>query len=123
MKRLFFLIATVATASESSAQPTVREGWKVELFAQADLLNAFGQDGVESPGFINTTITTSFESSNFAPFNRFSEVPVECPSGMSGASCKAMGAHFQKSAEFGQPAFSSAYQLARTYRFSAGLRF
>ncbi len=37
--------------------------------------------------------------------------------------CKAMGAHFQKSASFGTPSSASAYQLARTYRFAAGIRF
>ncbi len=97
--------------------------WRVQLFVQADLLNALGEDGIEAPGFINTAIMTRFDSANFAPFHPFTVTPKECPRGVSGADCKAMGAHFQKSVGFGTPSSASAYQLARTYRFAAGVRF
>ncbi|HEX8618632.1 MAG TPA: hypothetical protein VF911_13695, partial [Thermoanaerobaculia bacterium] len=104
---------------------------RFELFAQAEVLNVFNRQTVR---VVNTTVATANTSTNFTPFNPFTTTQlIECPQGASGATCKAMGAHWQKGASFGQPtsatastpgnAFTSNYQTARTYRFSAGFRF
>jgi hypothetical protein len=104
---------------------------RFELFAQGEVLNVFNRQTVR---VVNTTVATANTSANFTPFNPFTTTQlIECPQGASGATCKAMGAHWQKGASFGQPtsstastpanAFTSNYQTARTYRFSLGFRF
>ncbi|HVT03915.1 MAG TPA: TonB-dependent receptor [Thermoanaerobaculia bacterium] len=102
---------------------------KLQLFAQAEMLNAGNNSGVESAAFIRGGATTlpgaitSRSTSNLKPFNASTTVPIECPRGAPGATCKAMGANYQLAADFGQPVTKDAFQLARTYRFSVGLRF
>jgi len=83
---------------------------------------------------VNTTVT------QVAPFNPFTTAPVECTSQLAGttgrptnAQCVAAGAHWIKGPNFGRPtaatasipanAFTSNFQVARTYRFSVGFRF
>lgn len=96
--------------------------WAVELFAQADLLNAFDESGLQDVQNINTTVLTSRNaaclqgSGGVTPgarcitFNPFTQRAVE-------------GTHFQYSPTFGRANNFLAYQLGRTYRFSAGIRF
>ena len=79
--------------------------WQVELFAQGELLNAFNEDAVIDPTRINTTITRTGTA-----FNPFTTAPVA-------------GTHYNKSSSFGNPTSFQAYQLARTYQFSLGVRF
>ena len=80
--------------------------WKVELFAQGELLNVFNEDAIINPNFISQTITRTSTA-----FNPFTTTPVE-------------GTHYTKNAAtFGKPTTFEAYQLARTYQFSLGLRF
>ena len=114
---------------------------RFELFAQGELLNVFNRETVR---VVNTSVTTSNNSpiitladgtkvAAFRQFNPFTDTPVECPQGTAAAQCYAMGAHWQKGASFGAPAsstastptnaFTSAFQTARTYRFSVGFRF
>ncbi|MDQ3280657.1 MAG: TonB-dependent receptor [Acidobacteriota bacterium] len=109
---------------------------RFEIFAQGDVINVFDNDTVR---IVNTTVTTANTNSNFTPFNPFTTTQlIECPQFTDGkatpaATCKAMGAHWQKGASFGLPtsavastpanAFTSNFQTARTYRFSAGFRF
>jgi outer membrane receptor for ferrienterochelin and colicin len=92
----------------------------VEFFAQGDLLNVFNRDGVIA---VNTSVSASGASSNFAAFNPFTATPVECPQGTSGADCKAMGANWQKGVNFGKPTATGSFQTPRTHRFSVGVRF
>jgi len=76
-----------------------------EIFVQADVLNVFDEDALSNPAAITTTInrTTTL-------FNPFTTTPVE-------------GVHYTKGTGFGTANSAAAYQLARTYQFSLGLRF
>jgi outer membrane receptor protein involved in Fe transport len=97
--------------------------WNVELFAQAELLNVLYNQEVVA---VNTSVSASGTSSNFAAFNPFTTDHgslIECPQGTAAAACRAMGAHWQKGASFGQPTGPASYQLPRSYRFSFGARF
>jgi outer membrane receptor for ferrienterochelin and colicin len=100
---------------------------RLELFAEGQVLNVFNRQTIAVPPTggtaVNTTVNTADTSSNFLPFNPFTDTPKECPQGTPGADCKAMGANWQKSAAFGTAASSTSYQLPRTYRVSFGLRF
>ena len=100
---------------------------RFELFAQGDLVNAFDRHTIVNP---NITVNTAWTSAAFRPFNPFTETPVECPKGTAAAQCTAMGAHWQKGANFGlqantagQGTFTAGFQQTRMYRFSAGVRF
>jgi hypothetical protein len=96
--------------------------WKVELFAQGDVLNVMNNQEVEDWNFITRTVLTAnqatcLQASNgptpgarCLTFNPFTETPVE-------------GIHYRFGNGFGRPNNFQAYQLPRTYRFSVGLRF
>jgi outer membrane receptor protein involved in Fe transport len=92
------------------------------FFAHLDYLNVFNGTVV---AVVNTTVNAAGTSSNFAPFNPYTDTPIECPQGTAGATCKAMGANWQKGASFGTVAGSSAanYQQPRSYSMNAGFRF
>jgi outer membrane receptor protein involved in Fe transport len=94
--------------------------WKVELFAQADVLNMFDEDAQVAG---DTTVRTrqsalclQADGSRCLAFNPFTTTPVE-------------GVHWVKGPNFGKPttattfAQQGSFQLPRTYRFSVGLRF
>jgi hypothetical protein len=74
---------------------------RVNLFAQAELVNAFDEQAV---------IAGSTAVQLLAPFDPYTETPVE-------------GTHWRKASNFGQATGPRSYQLPRTYRFSVGLRF
>lgn len=101
---------------------------RVELFAQGQLLNAFAEENVNDI-YLNRmdltirTLRTNGAASGLKAFNPFTETPIECPQGQTAAQCKALGAHWQKSATFGQAINKDGYQSPRTYRFALGLRF
>jgi hypothetical protein len=91
----------------------------VRFFLEGDILNLFGQQGLEDPDFIDKSVFTRRQTSclqtgsneRCLPFNPLAgEVPRE-------------GVHWQKGPKFGQPTAAEAYQLPRTYRLSLGLRF
>jgi outer membrane receptor for ferrienterochelin and colicin len=90
----------------------------VRLFIETDVLNVFGQQGIEDPDFVNQTVvtrrqTTCIQSNSTArclAFNPFTETPKQ-------------GVNWQLGPTFGQPTSASAYQLPTTYRFSVGLKF
>ena len=92
---------------------------RFELFAQGELLNAFDEENFTVP---NTTVNTWATSGDarLAPFNPFTETPVECTATSAAGSC-----HWIRGARFGQSASATAanWQLQRTYRVSVGLRF
>lgn len=111
---------------------------KFQFFAQAELLNAFGNDAIIdlSGNRIDTTVRTArthptgtptatnpTNGSGLTQFNPFTTTPIECPQGANGLTCLSMGAHYQLANEFGTAASLDAYQTPRTYRFSAGIRF
>jgi len=82
----------------------------VRLFAQAELINSLGNEGVEDPSFIRTTVTTRRQSGTLRAFNPYTETPV-------------LGTHYTLASNFGLPTSDQAYQQPRTYRFSVGLKF
>ncbi|HSP16715.1 MAG TPA: TonB-dependent receptor [Thermoanaerobaculia bacterium] len=90
------------------------------FFAQADIINAFNEHAVIGG---NTTVSTAFNSSRFATFNPFTDTPVECPQGAAAATCRSMGANWQKGSKFGTATDPTNYQTARTYRLSVGFKF
>jgi hypothetical protein len=97
----------------------------LQLFAQAELRNAFNEEAQISG---NTSVFTAESpqcrqgpngpqpGARCLPFNPFTDVPVE-------------GTHWQKGPRFGQPTTATtwatlgSFQVPRTYLFSAGLRF
>ena len=73
---------------------------------------------------VNTTVNTNFNTSNLNAFNPFTNgAPVECPQGTALASCKTMGANWQKGAQFGQATAPTSFQAPRYFQMSVGLRF
>jgi outer membrane receptor for ferrienterochelin and colicin len=101
---------------------------KVALLVHADMVNVFNRSAVTS---VNTTVNASGNSSTFAPFNPFTTAtPIECPQFLAdgvtatpAATCKAMGANWQKGASFGKVASATSFQPARQYYFNFGVRF
>ena len=97
------------------------EIWKLQLFVQGEMLNVFDNQAIDA---VNTSVTASGNSANFESFNPFTTTNlIECPQGTAAATCRTMGAHWQKGASFGQPTGPASYQTPRSYRFSVGLRF
>jgi hypothetical protein len=82
----------------------------LELFAQADVLNVLGEEGVADVTRVGTGVNTAANDASLQAFNPFTETPV-------------LGQHYTLAANFGQPTSNLAYQTPRTYRFSLGLRF
>jgi hypothetical protein len=83
---------------------------RVELFAHADLLNAFDNDEIADPQRLALTVSTAATSATLQTFDPAKDTPVE-------------GVHFQRAANFGQPLNDLAYQRPRTYRLSLGVKF
>ena len=83
-----------------------------EFFAQFQLLNVFNQFQVFniSGNAINTTVFTAAQDPSLAPFNPFTETPVE-------------GVNWRKGDDFGKPRSAGAYTVPRMFRFSLGFRF
>ena len=89
-----------------------------KVFIEADLLNLFGEQGLEDPDYIDKTILTRRNStclqtgstSRCLAFNPFTDTPVE-------------GKNWQEGAIFGEATSRFAYQLPRTYRVSFGVKF
>lgn len=109
-------------STDLALRASIRTG-AIEWFAQGDLLNAFNRDGIADPQRLGTTVSTAATSTTFLPFDPSRDTPVECPRGANAAACTAMGAHYQLSANFGEPLNDLAYQRPRTVRLSLGLRF
>lgn len=78
-----------------------------ELFLQPEIINVFNNDGVVIG---NATVNTVQNDETLQPFNPFTETPIE-------------GVHYEFDPNFGNARNANDYQLARTYRFSVGLRF
>lgn len=78
----------------------------VELFIQPEILNVFNEDGALT---VNATDVID-PTSGLANFDPFTETPVE-------------GVNFELGPDFGQPETVDDFQIARTFRFSVGVRF
>ncbi|HEV8267157.1 MAG TPA: hypothetical protein VGR00_02945, partial [Thermoanaerobaculia bacterium] len=94
----------------------------VEVFVRPDVLNVFNNQGVLT---VNSAVSSRTNGgANFTDFNPFTTAnPIECPQGTPTATCKTMGANWQKGSNFGKPTAPSSYQLARTFRITFGARF
>ncbi|HKC11348.1 MAG TPA: hypothetical protein VKI41_04755, partial [Vicinamibacteria bacterium] len=98
---------------------------KAELFFRGTVVNIANRQGLTNfyggvngildagcgtGGCIDTTVLVNRTSASLAPFNPFTDTPVE-------------GVNWRKAASFGKPTSRYAYQTPRTYEFSVGLRF
>jgi hypothetical protein len=92
---------------------------RYRFFVETDVLNLLDEQGLEDPDAIDKTVWTRRQAdclqtgttTRCLAFNPLAgETPVE-------------GKNWQKGPDFGQPLSTDAYQLARTYRFSLGVRF
>jgi hypothetical protein len=105
--------------------PALGEG--VELFIAPRVTNVFNRQGVVA---VNTTVYTAANSGKgLSPFDPFTTAnPVECPQGAAASECSAMGANWQKGADFGKPLTATTattpgdFQLPRTFLISFGIR-
>lgn len=91
----------------------------VRAFVEADLINIFDEQGLEDPDFIDKTVltrrnTTCLQTGTTTRCLAFNPLAGEVPQ---------EGVHWQKGPNFGKPTSENAYQQARTYRVSVGLRF
>ncbi|HXT21007.1 MAG TPA: TonB-dependent receptor [Thermoanaerobaculia bacterium] len=82
-------------------------GQDLEFILQPEVLNLFNEDGVEA---VNTTVQQATNTAGLQRFNPFTDTPVE-------------GVHWRKGPTFGQPRNDLDFQLPRTFRLSAGVRF
>jgi outer membrane receptor for ferrienterochelin and colicin len=79
--------------------------WRAEIFLQADVLNIWDESALSNTASITTGLTRTTTL-----FNPFTTTPEE-------------GVHYTKNSGFGTANAAAAYQQARTYQFSLGLRF
>ena len=107
--------------------------WRAQLFVRATVTNLFNEDALvgydtgrpDATGVLsvsNTINAAGNQRANFAFFNPFTQTPVACPSNLSGTQCKA-SYNYQKASNFGQATGFTAFQPARTYAGSVGIRF
>jgi hypothetical protein len=80
---------------------------RTEVFARFVMNNVFNNQRVDS---FNTTIISRTGDSTLAPFNPFTEKPVE-------------GVNWKKGPSYGQPTSPSSYQSPRDFNVSVGVRF
>jgi hypothetical protein len=92
---------------------------RLELFAQGEFLNIFDEENFLTPNVAISTFATSSDA-RLAPFNPFTETPIECTATSAAGSC-----HWFKGANFGNAASTQTldWQRMRGYRVSLGLRF
>lgn len=109
------------TRTDVSINYNVRLFKTLELFIQPEVLNLFNERGVQS--YDEEVLTAADDDDTFAPFNPFTDAPIECPQGASAAECRQLGANFQRGPNFGKPDSEGDYQTPRTFRVSVGIRF
>jgi hypothetical protein len=95
------------TRTDLALTVTFRPFRNVELFVRPDVLNVFNERGVVA---VDVAVLTAQNSPQFQRFNPFTETPVR-------------GVHYDLASTFGRPTSAADYQLARTFRLSAGVRF
>jgi hypothetical protein len=92
----------------------------VDLFVQLEVFNIFNEQAVVN---FDEEVLSVEDEDYLAPFNPFTETPIECPQGASAETCIDMGANWQKGENFGLPQDENDYQRPRTFVVSLGLRF
>jgi hypothetical protein len=80
-------------------------GRQVEVYLQPEVVNVLDEDNL-----INFDTTVEGPQDGMAPFNPFTETPVE-------------GVNWRRGDDFGQPTDEDDFQQPRTFRFSVGFRF
>ncbi len=90
----------------------------VEIFVEPQVLNVFNQQNFTVNSSIQTRANTG--SSSFAAFNPFTEQPKQGPAATGGATPQY---NWNYASTFGKPSSPASYQLPRTFRVSAGVRF
>ncbi len=85
---------------------------RLNFFVKADVINIFGEQGIENVENPNSTTGPVIEKrvTILRAFNPFTETPVE-------------GTHYRLNPAFGQPTNKDAYQVPRTYKVAVGVRF
>jgi outer membrane receptor for ferrienterochelin and colicin len=81
-------------------------GRRFEIFLQPEVLNVFGEDGVETPN----TRTLTWRNADLSFFDPYTVAPEQ-------------GVHWDYGDEFGQADTEPDFQTPRTFRFSVGFRF
>jgi hypothetical protein len=109
------------TRTDVSINYNIRLFKTLELFIQPEVLNLFNERGIQS--YDEEVLTAADDDDTFAPFNPFTDTPIECPQGASAAECQQLGANFQRGPNFGKPDSEGDYQTPRTFRVSVGIRF
>jgi hypothetical protein len=84
--------------------------FRLGVFLQAQMTNVFDNDAIINPNTTVVTRRTGGAASGLVAFNPKTETPVE-------------GVHWRLGPSFGGATDVNSYQLPRTYRFSAGVRF
>jgi hypothetical protein len=96
------------TRTDLALTATFRVFRNVELFIRPDVLNLFNEKGVTA---VDVSVQTALDAPTaFQRFNPFTEKPVR-------------GVHYDLAPSFGKPTGPADYQLPRTFRISAGVRF
>lgn len=95
------------SANWSRKLPNLR---KTEVFVRGVLTNVFNNSGVVGGDSTALTAASPGTAQGLRPFNPFTTVPVE-------------GVNWIKADTFGKPSGVGDYQPARTFSFSAGVRF
>jgi hypothetical protein len=80
-------------------------GRQIEVYLQPEVINVLDEDNL-----INFDTTVEGPQDGMAPFDPFTETPVE-------------GVHWRRGDDFGQPTDEDDFQQPRTFRFSVGFRF
>ena len=95
------------TRTDLALTVTFRPFRNVELFVRPDVLNVFNENGVVA---VDVSVLTARNSPQLQQFDPFTETPVR-------------GVHYAPASTFGRPTSGADYQLPRTFRVSAGVRF
>ena len=80
----------------------------MEFFVRPDVLNLFNEKGVTSVDV--SVLTARTAPATYQRFNPITEKPVR-------------GVNYDLASTFGKPTSGADYQLPRTFRVSAGVRF
>jgi hypothetical protein len=96
------------TRTDLALTLTFRVFRNVEFFVRPDVLNLFNEKGVTA---VDVSVLTARNApAAYQRFNPFTEKPVR-------------GVHYDLASTFGKPTSGADYQLPRTFRVSAGVRF
>jgi outer membrane receptor protein involved in Fe transport len=106
----------------------------VELYVQPQVINLFNGQGTtfaNNATAINTSVfvgrSATANAQGLVRFDPFTATPIECPQGATAATCRSLGANWQKNTAFGKPttgaSASPSFQAPRTWLITMGVRF